>query len=178
MDIFIEQLVKKKRKMIDIAKTVLYVLLPIIVPSICVLLAYVTSPYFIYIGLFCMIALIYIAWYLITCQAVEFEYCVTNSNITIDRIVAKRKRKKLVDMEIRSFDLLCKASDKRITNKKFAKMIIAASDIDSDSTYAATYNSEAYGSCVLFFTPDERTLTAMRPYLKREIVMELFLNKK
>lgn len=177
MDTIVEQLVIKKRKAADIAKIILTILMAILLPLICILLAYKVQAYFIYISFFVFLICIYLAWYIITSQYVEFEYAITNNNITVDKIIAKRKRKKLLDLDIRQFENLCKITDSKVANKKFTKYTIAAQDIDSNETYVATYHSEAYGNCALFFTPSDKVLEAMRPYLKREIMMDLFYKK-
>ena len=87
MDIFVEQLVKKEKTVRDRLITVCIVLCVVLLPLACVALAYITSIYyFIMVAFFVLIAAVYGAWYFITAQNVEYEYSVTNSNITVDKV--------------------------------------------------------------------------------------------
>ena len=58
MDGFCEQVVKKKRTVKDNIMAVVYILLTIGLPALCIALAYVIVAYFIYIGLFVLIAIV------------------------------------------------------------------------------------------------------------------------
>lgn len=178
MEVFIEQLVKRKTTAKSIAIIVTVLLLLILIPAICVVLAFNFIPYFLYIGFFILLLGIYVAWYFITSQRVEYEYSVIGNEIGISKIVSKRKRKKIVSLEIKDFDMLCKISDKRLCNKRFTKKYVAAADMgDEENTYAGLFNNAALGHCVLFFTPQDKIMQAMKPYLKKEIVLELFYNR-
>ena len=95
MDGFCEQVVKKKRTVKDNIMAVVYILLTIGLPALCIALAYVIVAYFIYIGLFVLIAMVPLTIWLISNQKVEFEYQVVDEYLLIDKIVAKRKRKKI-----------------------------------------------------------------------------------
>lgn len=178
MDSFVEQLVKKKRKGTDRAKTVMIILLTILVPVGCGALAYVITAYLIYVAFFLLLVMIYVCWYYITSQSLEYEYAVTNNNITVDKIIAKRRRKRVLSIDISEFNAFGKISDESFANKKFAKYYLAAEDIDDENTYAAVFTSTARGTCVLLFTPNDKVIEAMRPYFSREIAKKLYLEKR
>lgn len=102
MDVFVEYLVKKKRTVRDNLITVSILLCVVLLPLACCALAQLTGIYYlIMVGFFVLIAAIYGAWYLITSQNVEFEYSITNNNITVDKVIAKRKRKRILSMDIK-----------------------------------------------------------------------------
>jgi hypothetical protein len=61
---------------------------------------------------------------------------------------------------------------------RFSKNYIAAADIDKESeNFYATFNSPAYGKCLLIFTPNEQILQEMKPHLNRNLVVKLFYKK-
>lgn len=178
MDVFIEQLVKRKANARSISVIIGVVLMLVLLPVICFYLAFNFMAYFLYIGIFIIMFGIYLAWYFITSQRVEYEYSVAGGTLSVAKIIAKRKRKKIVNVEVKDFDLLCKASDSRLNGRRFVKHYSAAGDVkDEENTYCATFNSPAFGSCVLFFTPNEKILQAMKSHLKKDIVLELFYHR-
>lgn len=95
MDGFCEQVVKRKRKAKDNVLAVVYILLSLIIPAVCISLAYVISAYFIYIGFFLLLALVPTALLLINYQKIEYEYSVVDNTLNVDKIIAKRRRKRL-----------------------------------------------------------------------------------
>ncbi|MCH5299875.1 MAG: hypothetical protein J1E56_01035 [Ruminococcus sp.] len=178
MDVFIEQVIKRKRNVKSIAIIVLVLSLLILAPVICCLLAFVITPYFVYIGLFVFIIGIYLAWYFITGQRIEYEYSVASGTLDISKIISKRKRKRVTKIEIADIDLFCKITDKRINERKYQKQFMAAADPnDKENTYCVVYHSTAYGRTILTFTPNEKIREGMKPYLKKEIMLEMFYNR-
>ena len=178
MDIFVEQLVKKEKTVRDRLITVCIVLCVVLLPLACVALAYITSIYyFIMVAFFVLIAAVYGAWYFITAQNVEYEYSVTNSNITVDKVIAKRKRKRIVSFDIKKIEEMGKFDDKDYEKRKYDKLMFAAASDFGEDGYAAVFFIEKYGNCLLLFSPNEKVLEAMRPYLKRDIAVNLFIKK-
>lgn len=178
MDIYFEQVVKRKRNAKSIGIIVLTVFMLFCLPALCIALAYIIQAYFIYIGLFVLIIGIYLAWYIITSQRVEFEYSVNGGMLDIAKIVSKRKRKRLARIDIKEIDLFCKFNDKRIQEKNYAKQFYVAEDPkDKENTYAAVYSDPARGRCLLVFTPNEKIREGMKPHLKKDIVLEMFYHR-
>ena len=96
MDTFFEQIVKKKKSpaewAIMVGTLVVAVVLLLAMLNIPILMAMPILPTIIIVGIG------YGGWWLITGQNMEFEYCVTNGDIDIDLIIAKRKRKRIVSV--------------------------------------------------------------------------------
>ena len=65
-------------------------------PVLCGMLGYVVNFYFFYVGFFVFIGMVPLTIWLISNQKVEFEYQVIDDYLLVDKIVAKRKRKKIV----------------------------------------------------------------------------------
>ncbi len=180
MDVFNEQIVKRKTNAKTIAIIISTIALLFLVPFSCCALAVlgIVIPYMIYVGLFIFIIGIYLAWYIITSQKVEYEYAVAGGTLDIAKIIAKRKRKAMIKVEVKNIDLFCKLDDKRLNGKRFAKRIIAAGNpTDVENTYCLVYNSTAYGKTLIVFTPNEKIKNAMKPTLKKDIVLEMFYNR-
>lgn len=179
MDIFVEQLVKKEKKLRDRLITVCIILCVVLLPFACIALAFITNIYyFIMVAFFVLIAAVYGAWYFITAQNIEYEYSVTNNNLTVDKVIAKRKRKRIVSFDIKKIEEMGRFDDKDYEKRKYDKLLFASATDFGEDVYAAAFYIEKYGKCLLLFSPNEKVLEAMRPYLKREIVVSLFYKKK
>ncbi|MEE0676114.1 MAG: hypothetical protein U0L58_05200 [Ruminococcus sp.] len=179
MEGFIEQVVKRVNKPKQLIIKIVAVLLLITVPLGVALLAPVVGiPYLIYVGFFIFIGGIYAVWYVFSQQKVDFEYSVTDDELSVAKIISLRKRKNLCKVKIRDIERLDKG-EKTIEGLRISKTFEAAHDIDKESeNFYAVFNSAAYGKSVLIFSPNEEILQAMKRYLNREIVVKLFYQQK
>lgn len=180
MEVFNEQVVKRKTNAKKIAIIIITLALLVLVPFTCCALAVLglVIPYMIYVGLFIFIIGIYVAWYVITSQRVEFEYSVATGTLDIAKVISKRKRKNMIKLEVKDIDLFCKIDDERLSKLHFAKRIVAAENPnDIENTYCLVFNSPAYGRTLIMFTPNEKIKNAMKPTLKKNIVLEMFYNR-
>lgn len=179
-DIFIEQLVSKKRSVKDRIVFIAVILLELIIPTTIVLLTMrgFITPYFIYIAFFIFIFGIWFIWFVRSHQNVEFEYQVVQDIVVVSKIIAKRKRKEIMKLDVRTIDKLDKGSEPEIQKMNFVRLYDAAekSSDDENTTYAV-FQHAALGRCALMFNPNERVLNAMKPYLKKEIVLKVFYHR-
>ena len=177
MDTFTEELVVKKNTSKDIAKLVIYLLAIFTVPLIFILLGITVNGYFIIVALCAAFFAVYGSYYLVTGLYKEFEYAVTNSNITVDKVIAKRNRKRVISVDIKRFNSLKKLKDSDFAKKDYRKIFKASITPDGDDVYGAEMHLEKFGGeCLLLFSPGEKTLDAMKPYLKNTIKAEMFKN--
>jgi hypothetical protein len=173
MDGFCEQVVKTNRKMKDNILAGVYILLTILLPVICICLAYIIVPYFIYIGLFILIAMIPTTIWLISNQKIEFEYQVVDNFLVVDKIIAKKRRKKIVRIRIDEIKEIVKFSDNNYKGKKINKYFICVDDINADDVYGFTFYNEARGNCAIVMCPNETILMGMRTKLNPALQVQV-----
>ena len=152
MDSFFEQIVKKKKGVKEWA----VILMVILAALVLLLLA------LLYMGSLIIIAtvgIIYGAWWLATTQNVEFEYCVTNGDIDVDTIVARRKRKRLVSVAGRKIRALAPYDPQKPLGK-FQRTVVAAPSLREEGLWYFTYHSKKNGDTLVIFMPDDRVLGA------------------
>lgn len=179
-DIFIEQLVKRKRSFKDRFVFILVILMVIAIPLTFVVLAtqHLILAYFIYIALFVLFFGIWLIWFVRSHQNVEFEYQMVQDTLVISKIIAKRKRKELLRIDVRSFENLESASTFDYKRYNFQKMLVAAADESDDkNNFYAAYRHAARGMCGILFCPNEKVLGSMKPYLNKDIVLKLFYHR-
>ena len=178
MDTVIEQIVKREKNIKITITKVLIILILLLIPLAFYGISILTSsPYFVIVGLFVFIFGIYLAWYFITSLEIEYEYCVTNNDLTIDKIIAKRKRKLIARLDIKNIEQFDKLSNMDLDSIKIKKYFFAADSDNSDSIYGCVFTSKKYGKSLLTFSPNDKILNGMKLFLKKEIVLKVFYNR-
>lgn len=123
----------------------------------------------------------YGAWYLIANRNVEYEYICVQGEMTVDKIIGKRKRKKMLKFDVKSIEEMGKLLEnaEKIDKKQFKENIFHASIHEKSELtyYAVLHDMISKKHCLLFFSPNEKTLETMKPFLKREIKAQIFSKK-
>lgn len=177
MDNLVEQVVKRKKNGKYYLNIVLIILGALLIPAVFVALALILQrAYMIYIALFSFLFCVYGAYMLITGLNVEYEYASLSGTFRVDKIIAKRNRKNVLKFDVKIIDEIFKYSDEEMASRKFNKIYYVCDEDFSTDNYVATFNSEAKGRCAMVFSPKEKTLNAIRPYLKHEVVRKLFFS--
>ncbi len=180
-DIFIEQLVKKKRTIRDRIIFIMVILFVVLIPVSALLMVHVFGKnvgYFAYISIFLFFFGIWFIWFVRSHQNQEFEYQMVSDTLVVSKIIAKRKRKEMLRLDVRKIDMLGKLNEIDKSNQTLVKVYDAAEkSSDYENTYCAVFLGATGSKRGLFFNPNERVLEAMKPYLKKEIVLKLFYNR-
>lgn len=112
-----------------------------------------------------IVALIYGLWYMLTAQNREFEYIVTNGDLDIDLIIARRKRKRVFSGKAKNFELMakCDSDDYRQAQKSQHTLLDCSSSSKSPNNWfiLTEYKSQR---TLLLFSPDERILSSLRRF--------------
>lgn len=164
MDSFFEQIIKKKKTALEWLLTLLVILLALAL----LFVVFVFVPNFLFIAL---VGLGYGAWWLITNQNVEYEYCVTNGDIDVDQITARRKRKRLVSVAGRKIESL-QPYDPNAPLGKFDRRVMAASSLKAEGLWCFTYHSKKNGHTFVVFQPDMRILHSFYEGLPKLVQMD------
>ena len=115
-DIFIEQLVARKRRTKDTVLFIASILVVILIPITFAVLVMnrLIIAYFLYVAFFLFVFGIWGIWYVRSHQNVEYEYQMVQDTIVVSKIIAKRKRKEILKADVKQFDILTKSSDKEL----------------------------------------------------------------
>ena len=176
MDIFNEQVVKRAKSFKDTLIKIISVFSLISLPIICVMFAQYI-PYLVFIAFFILVGGSYIVCNIFHSLRVEYEYSISDDNLVVAKIIDLRKRKLVCKVPIREIEKL-EIGEKSIEDMRFSKTFTAVRDLKCDKeNYYAVFNSSAYGKSVLAFSPNEKILQAMRPYLNKDIVLKLFYKR-
>lgn len=165
MDTFLEQLVAKApTKQDNIKKISLLVLCALLACGIFYVSMLFTVPI---LGIVIICGMFYGAYLLISEMEIEYEYIFTNGDLDIDKIIAKKKRKRLITVQartIKELGLYKEASEV----PEDVTLVIAASGY-ADEAWYADLNHQKHGKVRLIFSPDEKLLEAMEAYLPASV---------
>ncbi len=158
-----EQLVKRPRGSRESVGTAVVLIGALMLASVAFGAIYVLSG-----GMLAAIAILvsggilWAGWWLTGMFNVEYEYVVVGGELSVDKITNKRSRKTLCSVKLRSAEAFY-GSEKHLND---------ASEIDAcgeGDRYTVEYSDPVHGKTLLIFTPDERTLEMIKPYLPRQI---------
>lgn len=168
MDVFIEYMVKKQNTGKDILLKILYAVLGVVI----MVAAFVFSPF---LGVFSMIAplvgfgAVFGAWYLITSMNVEYEYILTNGEMDVDKIIARRRRKRLITANARKFEAFGTFKEQEHAGKDYNNRVYACTSPSDPGNYYAVFNHATLGKTLLVFTPNDRVLDGLRSFVPRQV---------
>lgn len=164
MDHYVEQLVTKQKGGKEWAITAAAVAVTITLSALCF---FYLMPAFLIV----LVGLIYASYWIITAQSRELEYCVTNGDIDIDSIVAKRSRKRIVSVRGSKIDSLEPFSGAIPTG--FDRTVMAASSPTAPGCWRFTYHSKKNGRTQVIFEPTEEVLNELISGLSRPLQLEV-----
>ncbi|HIS50728.1 MAG TPA: hypothetical protein IAA80_09520 [Candidatus Gallacutalibacter pullistercoris] len=173
MDIFTEQIVKRKLTGKDWLISLGLVLAAsiLIYVSIFILLPLTGLPM---IPLIVILGSIYGVYWLISSRNLEYEYSVTNGDLTVDKIINKRRRKRMVSFDVRDAEEIGKYDATKLAQRQFDKTLMAAEDETAENTWYIMARTPKYGRMVLVFTPNEKVLDGIKAGLPRQMRIDVF----
>ncbi len=124
--------------------------------------------------LFCPLILLvglFLAWRFIVRRHIEFEYILTEDELSIDRIAGKRARRSLLTCSCHDFDIFAPVADALPNQLKpggYAMHLDASSSPQAAGRMFAVVNIPR-GRALLIFQPNEKMLASMRRYVSRQV---------
>lgn len=163
MDTFIEQLVTKAAGKKETAFKILIGTAAVIlaVGIFILLMMYGFTP----VGIVLAAGIFYGAYYIISEQEIEYEYILTNGDLDIDKIIAKKKRKRLLTIKLKAFEKFGRLSDAPEADESVT-IVLAASGY-ADEAYYADFNHSRHGRTRLIFSPSKDFREKMDAFIPR-----------
>lgn len=166
-DTFAEQLVKKSQNSSDSMKKVLILASGGAIVALLLYVSFFITPF----ALLLVAGAVYVLYMLVIGLNIEYEYTVTNGSLDIDKIIAKRKRVSMISVDVKDFTAFGNFED---SDDDFSGTTILTTGIDKvdeieKPSYYADFNHESYGEVRLVFSPNEKVIECIKPYLPRNL---------
>jgi len=167
MDTYSEQLVSRPSTGADKAKKLLISFAAILIASVLMFLSIIFAAYSLILLVFVVLGGgVYIA----SNMDVEYEYIITNNEMDIDKIIGRRKRKRMVTLELSCAEAFAAYPP--------------AEDISADVTVHATTGYEknaaymvvqhnTYGKVMLIFNPNQKTREAIMQEIPNQLRIKI-----
>ena len=177
MDIFCEQIVKKKKNTAEKLTVGLIWLGGWVLCMLLIFLGLYIFPGYFMLALLAAGFVVYFSMKLAFKLNLEYEYCVTNGLLDVDKIINRSDRKRLLSVEVNTFDRFEEFNPQKPENdpKRFDLVVNAVADPDGeDAIYAATIRHPVKGRILLMFQPNEKVLDTVKQALPRTLQTRRF----
>ncbi len=160
MEIFIEEMVRKQKTAKDYLLTGGIVALAVIV--VFIVLGIIMPMFSAFSSIIFLLAagIVYGAYILIVSSNVEYEYSLVNTEIDIDKIVNKTRRKRITTASIRGLEAFGTRKNPDFNsylNNSVVNKIYACRDKAADDIFFIVYN-QGDKKMMLVFNPSERII--------------------
>ena len=119
---------------------------------------------FSFAGLLLAAAAGYGTFYYVQSQQVEYEYTFTNGTLDIAKIIAKKRRKEILSVDVKDFTAFGKYDQNMDSTEEMTEVLV--SENLASGEYYADFTHETFGSTRLIFSPSESILENIRPFLR------------
>lgn len=110
---------------------------------------------------------------------VEYEYAYFDGEIAFDKISAKSKRKHLTDVSMKAVEKIGRPGDSAIEKLKVTRTRDYSAGLSDENTIFIYYKDESSGDNVLlYFTPNQKMLDAMKTTVSATVYREAFSKTK
>ena len=169
MDIFVEQIVKKPA---DGKVWTVRIIIGLAMGVLTAVSLFVTLFIMPILGLAMMFGVFWGGFRLITNSDCEYEYIVTNGEIDVDKIIAQRKRVRLITAKAPAFEAFGEYTDNTPDTDSDVTVVNAVGVNESAAetkTYYADFKHASAGNVRLIFSPEERVVEAITPFLSSQL---------
>ncbi len=178
-DVVFEQIIKKKFEAKDFIKCFGIIFVCFILPSMLFMfLAAVLGPEIIFaygsIIMLILIGLIVLAVFLIRNTSYEYEYIFVNGELTIDKITAKSKRSRMLNIDVKLIESMGIYDAASFVCGKDTTLLIYSDTYSGDGDLYLTFRHPSIGNTTLVIKSSEKLGKALKPYVKRSIHKEVF----
>lgn len=167
MEQITECLVKKEPDKMDVLKKTGIVILAFVGAILAMMLA-ASIPIFNTMGIFFAAVVVYIAYKFAQTTDVEFEYCIVNGDIDIDRIFAKKRRKRFISVTADRIEKILPVESDELKNIGIKKIYFAAQSKSADTNYAVVYRGKT-GMEKLIIVDDDKVILHFLTVMPRKV---------
>ncbi len=169
MDSFGEQLVKKQTSSADILKKVAIAGGGLLLSTALMTVSFFTRLYALTL---LAVGIIFGMGWLLSGMGCEYEYIVTNQDLDIDKIMGKRKRKRLITVKLDTVEDLGVYDGSQGDD---AQATVIASDATGINAWYLIAHHKTHGRTMLIFSPNKRTVRLIANGLPHKIKSKLDL---
>ncbi|MCL2013946.1 MAG: DUF6106 family protein [Oscillospiraceae bacterium] len=172
MDVILEQLVARKKTPVDMIKIMATFLASVVAASA---LVFIVAPY---LGTFATfvalssVGVLYGGYQLAISYNIEYEYIIINNEIDVDKIIARRRRKRILTTKITNWEKFG-IYEKAKCDFPTDTIVDACADSRAANNYCALFNHNKLGKTLLIFSPNEKMLENVQKYITSAMKIQI-----
>ena len=159
MDIFVEHVVKKRKSAVNHL-----MIAGVLIAGAAMLYLSVIFAGIIFLPAFLVVGAVYGVYWIVTSQNIEYEYIITNTDLDIDQIMSKKRRKRLLTLDVKKLEIIAPAAGKTLNSGEYEKTYKYCGSMDSTGLYYAIINRGNRRE-LLYFEPNEKMIATFKRYL-------------
>ncbi len=167
MDVFVEQIIRRRMN----GKDYLIFAGILILGIVLILASMMFIPQF---SILILAGVCFGGYFLIGTRNLEFEYSVTNGDLTIDKIINRRSRKRVLSFDVHNVEDMGKYDPQKHVGKTYDKRIVCSATDDGKDSWYMHFRHKDFGNTLLVFSPNEKVLGAIKPFLLRQVSFDAF----
>lgn len=171
MDHYNEQLVEKMRTGVDTLKIVGIVLGSVVLAAGFMFLSMLGLSFFVVFA----VGILILGIWLLSNTGIEYEYIVTNNEMDIDKIIGRRKRKRMITVDLSKAEEFSQYPSDHDINAD--AVVHATSGLEKDAHFLVLEHKD-YGKVKIIFNPNEKIREAITQELPRALRAKLNNNVK
>ena len=175
-DVFVENIAKKKRGFSTILFKVITMLTSVVVAVLFFFTFVLVVPKFLSVVFFISLFIIFMGYIITTAFNIEFETCLTNGVFDIDKIINRRKRKRLVTFRLETVEEIGRYNPAEHENKTYDNKFIACSDIEDEDVWYMTFRHYTFGHVLVVVNANEKMLNGIKQFIPRQLALKVFGN--
>ncbi len=170
MDTYLEYMIKKKK---TVTERLFCISCYLIAAVLTVVLAVVHIPFITLFYPALVFLMFYGAYKFSRRYSIEYEYILTNDELDVDRILAKKERKRLLTVSVRKFEVMAPAQGEEFVKAYNSPDLKVKLNADlgegSENRYYAVFVNKKSERMILVFNPTNEMLDSMKKYNMRNI---------
>ncbi len=169
MDFFTEHIIKQKKSNLKILAAIGMVIVTLAVWILT--LPFTAIPMVSSIVVLVDAAVAYAAYLVITSFNIEYEYCITNSEMDVDKIINRKKRKRIASLKFTNIEIMAPVGDIRFENEEngeFASVIMAAISPDHPDAYYIVFDNDGKRT-KLIFNPNRKMIETASVFAPKKV---------
>lgn len=168
MDSFLEYMIKRKKDKITIFKCLLISFAGVTLSLFIFMIFLFLPPEAMQIFTLVIAGIFWGVYKIISNFDVEYEYSLTNGELDVDKIIHRKKRKRLLTVHCKTFIEFGKADKSKVKDPEISKVINAGANSKTHEDYYAIfyYNGQKYK---LIFNPTAKMIDIFKIYAPRVV---------
>lgn len=178
MDVFSETLIKRKytpkdrKKIVSLFITIIVtsILFIIVIPFIALSMG---IPFGATASMIVFGIIVFFIWRALKNMQLEYEYIIVNDTLDVDKIVAQKKRSRVISLELKTVEEVGVFEEKKFVGRNFDFTLRAERDPLSHENFYMLLSHPNLKRTLIVFTPDEKMIRSLHKTLNPRIAKNL-----